>query len=219
MFELPVNLQIAGRLCVVIGGGAVGLRKVRVLHAAGARVRLITAAPPAGQLAADIEVRVKGFEPADLEGAQLVFAATDHRAVNAQVAYCARAAHLPVNVADAPHEGDFSLPAVTRRGDLTLAVSTAGRSPALAALVRDRIEELFGEEWATIAQIAAALRGKRLTPRQLPEYNRDILHDLITAGLPHLIATGDGAAVDRLLEQICGVTLAELAIELPRHLS
>jgi precorrin-2 dehydrogenase/sirohydrochlorin ferrochelatase len=219
MSELPVNLHIAGRLCVVVGGGAVGLRKVRVLHAAGARVRLVTAAPPAGQLAADIEVRIKTFAPADLEGAQLVFAATDRRAVNEQVARSARAAHLLVNVADAPYEGDFSLPAVTRRGDLTLAVSTAGRSPALAALVRDRVEELFGVEWATILQIATALRGKRLTLRQLSKYNQDILHDLVAADLPHLIATGDGAAVDRLLEQRCGVTLTELAIELPRHSS
>lgn len=217
MPELPMNLRVSGRLCVVVGGGRVGLRKVRVLLHAGARVRLVCAAPPVVPVPAGVEIRLKTFEPVDLEGAQLVFAATDARSVNAQVAQSARAAQLLVNVADAPAEGDFTLPAVMRRGDLNLAVSTAGQSPALAACVRDQLSALFGEEWGKVVQIAAALRGKRLTLRQPPEYNRDILHDLVAAGLPHLVAAGDVVAVDRLLERSCGVTLAELAIELPRH--
>ncbi len=217
MSELPINLRIAGRLCVVVGAGSVGLRKVRALAGAGAQVRLVTEAAPAAQMPADVEIRLKSFAPEDLAGAQLVFAATDRREVNAAVARAARAARILVNVADMPQEGDFDLPAVSRRGDLVLAVSTAGRSPALAALVRDQISRLFGEEWITMLQIASALRGKRLTHRQIPEYNRDILHDLVAADLPRLIAAGDGAAVDRVLEGRCGLTLAELAVELPRQ--
>jgi precorrin-2 dehydrogenase/sirohydrochlorin ferrochelatase len=130
-----------------------------------------------------------------------------------------------VNVADAPGEGDFTLPAVLRRGDLTVAVSTAGGSPALAAAVRDRVAELLGGEWAETLAIVAALRRKKLTfpqknltASEKTEYDREILRRLLEGGLPSLVAGGRIAEIDRLLVDTCGegCSLADLGIGLPK---
>lgn len=212
----PIELELAGRLCVVIGGGHVGQRKLRGLLAAGARIRVIDPVPAA--VPAGVELVERPYRSGDLDGAALAFAATSDRQVNAQVAADARRAGIPVNVADAPEEGTFAVPALLRRGDLTVAVGSAGRSPALAALLRDRIDAQLGPEWALLLEIAAALRQKRLTLLPTNAYNHEVLRRLLTAGLPGLIAAGDGAAVDHLLarEVGAGVTLAALGVRLPK---
>ncbi len=106
MSDYPILLNLEGRLCVVVGGGAVGRRKVRGLIGAGARVRLI-APEPGRQTYRDLEVAARPFRSGDLRGAALAFAATGDREVNAAVAADARREGIPVNVADAPVEGDF----------------------------------------------------------------------------------------------------------------
>ncbi len=140
----PITLtNLRGALVVVVGGGAVGERKLRGLLAVGAAVRLISpAATPALRALADsgaITWHARPYQPGDLDGARLVFAATDQRAVNAQVADDAAALALLCNVADDPLAGDFHLPAVYREPGLLVAVSTAGASPARAKRLRDQI--------------------------------------------------------------------------------
>jgi cobalt-precorrin 5A hydrolase / precorrin-3B C17-methyltransferase len=140
----PITLiNLRGALVVVVGGGAVAERKVRGLLDAGAAVRLISPALTAGLHAlADagaIEWQARPYQPGDLGGARLAFAATNQRAVNAQVAGEAEALGLLCNVADDPQAGSFHLPAVHREPGLVLAVSTAGASPARAKQVRDQI--------------------------------------------------------------------------------
>lgn len=142
----PIYLhQTSTLVAVVVGGGRVGQRKVTGLLAAGARVRLVSpsATPHLQELAAagQLEWLPRPYQTGDLAGALLAFAATNERAVNAQVALDARAAHILCNVADAPDEGDFHVPAVHRQGDLTIAVGTGGRSPTRARRVRDLIAE------------------------------------------------------------------------------
>ena len=218
MSEFPIVFHLQGRLCVIVGGGPVGIRKARALCRAGARVRLI--APPAGrpELAA-VEVIDRPYRQGDLAGAFLAFAATDDRQVNDAVAAEARAAGIPVNVADAPEEGDFSLPAQLRRGALTVAVSTGGRSPDLAALVRDRLAGVLGPEWAIVLEIAAALRQKKLTHSPEAEYNPGILRQLVEGDLPSLIAAGSTGRIDRLLETLAGkdCSLAALGVRLRKE--
>jgi len=208
MTDYPVLLSVAERLCVVVGGGPVALRKVRGLLAAGARVRLVAAelAAPAEDLA--------GVTATVRPGAFLAFAATGDRTVNAAVVAEARRRGVLVCVADAPEEGDFALPALLRRGDLTVAVATGGKSPALAALVRDRLAPQLGPEWAEVLEIAAALRQKRLTLQGKTEYNQAILRCLLDGGLPELVAGGDVPAVDQLLRALFGegCTLAGLGV-------
>jgi cobalt-precorrin 5A hydrolase/precorrin-3B C17-methyltransferase len=140
----PITLiNLRGAPVVVVGGGAVGERKLRGLLVVGAAVRLISpAATPDLRALAEggaIAWQARQYQPGDLAGARLVFAATDQRAVNAQVAADAAALGLLCNVADDPHIGDFHLPAVHREPGLLVAVSTAGASPARAKRLRDRI--------------------------------------------------------------------------------
>lgn len=140
----PVSLtRLAGALAVVVGGGPVGERKAAGLIAVGAAVRLISpAATPAIQqwaAAGRLRWEPRPYAPGDLEGARLAFAATDSRSVNAAVAQEAALRSVLCNIADDPAASDFHLPAVQRHRDLTVAVSSAGGSPARAARTRDQI--------------------------------------------------------------------------------
>jgi precorrin-2 dehydrogenase/sirohydrochlorin ferrochelatase len=219
MSDYPILLNIEGRLCVVVGGGAVGLRKARGLLAAGARVRLVD--PEPADVPQGVEQVLRPYRDGDLEGAALAFAASSVREVNAAVTAEARRRGIPVNVADAPLEGDFTVPAVRRRGGVTVAVGTGGESPALAAILAERLRARFGDEWGTVQEIAAALRRKRLTPSEGAEYNQAILRHLLDGGLPELVAAGDEAAVDRLLRAHCGegCSLAQLGIRLVKGMT
>ncbi len=224
MPDYPIVVQIENRLCVVIGGGAVGLRKVRGLLEAGARVRLISADPVASDLLpekAPIEILQRPYRNGDLQGAALAFAATSDRQTNQAVAREAAHLGIPANLADSPAQGSFTLPAVLRRGGLTIAVSTGGGSPALAALVKGQLEATWGPEWETVLEVAAALRQKRLTEPAPAEYNQGVLRCLLDSNLPALIADGKLACVDQLLEEHLGkgCTLSALGIHLPKGMT
>ncbi|MDB4907284.1 MAG: precorrin-2 dehydrogenase / sirohydrochlorin ferrochelatase [Gemmatimonadetes bacterium] len=147
---------------LVVGGGAVATRKVRALVESGAAVRVVA---PRVTLemrtlvagAERVRLLERGFNPADVDSANLVFAATDDRVVNAEVARAAGAAGRWVNVADAPDEGTFSTAAVHRSGDLVIAVS-AGGVPAAAARVRDAIAARFDARYAHAVRALGAMR-------------------------------------------------------------
>ncbi|MDW7645137.1 MAG: bifunctional precorrin-2 dehydrogenase/sirohydrochlorin ferrochelatase [Desulfuromonadales bacterium] len=219
MPDFPVLLQLAGRYCVVVGGGSVALRKGEALIQAGARVRLIAPEIQADKpLSQSVEWVCRSYLKGDLKGAYLAIAATDNRRVNTEILEEARSCGVLINVADAPEDGDFTMPAVVRRGDLTLCAATNGRSPALAAVVRQHLDESFGQEWGLLLEIAAALRGKRLTAAGQDKYSQEVLRQLIEEGLPALLAAGATEAVDRRLEAVLGrgFSLAELGITLPK---
>lgn len=219
MPDFPVLLRLAGRYCVVVGGGAVALRKGEALCQAGARVRLIAPAISEDrQRPSAIEWIQRPYRRGDLEGAYLAVAATDSRAVNAEILKEARICGVLINVADAPESGDFTMPSVVRRGDLTLCASTTGRSPALASVVRQHLAETFGEEWSLLLDIAAALRAKQLTGKEKDKYNQEVLRQLVEGGLPAMVAAGATDAVDGLLASVLGreFSLAELGIKLPK---
>lgn len=212
---VPVVLRLDGRLCVVVGGGRVARRKVLGLIAAGARIRIV-APRMHPDLAGnpDLELILRPFVSGDLDGAFLVFAATDDRAVNALVAAAARQSGRLVNVADDPGQSDFHLPAVLRRGGLTVAVSSNGGSPAFAAQFRDYLADRIGPEWKIFTVLASALRQKRLTGGESSAYNRAVISALFAADLPGLLAREDEEAVNRVLTQVAGaeITLADLGI-------
>ncbi len=127
------RFNLAGRLAVVIGAGAVGRRKTAGLLAAGARVRLVSLDPvPPSCWHAAVEFHQRPFHPGDLDGATLVFAATGSAAVDRSVLEAAHARGIPANLAAAPQSGDFTLPAMLRQGELLVTVSTGGRAPAMA---------------------------------------------------------------------------------------
>jgi precorrin-2 dehydrogenase/sirohydrochlorin ferrochelatase len=159
----PLHLRLAGKLCVVIGGGAVAERRAAGLREAGARVRIVsprlTPALQAQADAAQIEYVPARYAPLHLADAFLVFAATDSRQVNAQVAADAAARNLLVNVADAPEEGDFLVPSVVRRGSLQISLSTGGSSPTLTARLCAELETRFGPEYGDFLELLARMRA------------------------------------------------------------
>lgn len=152
MVLYPIFLDLEGKRCVVVGGGKVADRKARKLLQARARVVVVSPEVEPGLASVASEVHERPYRVGDLEGASLAFAATDRREVNAAVAAEAKERGVPVNVADEPGEGDFALPSVLRRGQLQVAVSTAGASPTLAGRVRRELEGRFGPEWAGIVE-------------------------------------------------------------------
>jgi precorrin-2 dehydrogenase len=161
--RFPILVDVDGRMVVVVGGGHVAERRARELLAAGGVVRVVSPEVGAGlaELAAkgELTVEPRPYRQGDLEGAALAVAATDDPAVNRRVAADGRHAGVLVNRADAPEAGGFSVPAVLRRGDLTVAVATAGRAPGLAGAVRRRLEGDFGPEWADLVDLLAADRA------------------------------------------------------------
>lgn len=163
----PVCLEISNKLCVVVGGGSVAERKVLSLLTAGAQVRVISPllAGTLTPLADDgrIEWFERGFEQGDLAGALLIFAATNNRKVQKAVFQEAAQTGQLVNVIDAPDRCSFHVPAVVQRGDLTLAVSTGGKSPAVASMVRRQLAENFGEEYGLLLNLISRLREQLLS--------------------------------------------------------
>ena len=158
----PVLLDLAGRRCVMVGGGIIAERRVDGLIAAGARVTVISPRLTRSLAARAAEGRIehdpREYRPGDLAGADLVFVATDTGEVTAAVAREARERGLWINAADDPARCTFILPALVRRGDLTVAVATGGSSPALARAIREELESYLTDDYATLASIAAEAR-------------------------------------------------------------
>ncbi len=198
----PVALDVSGRRCAVVGGGAVGARKAGALAEAGAEVTIVspTLCAAALELVSDEIVRhvAKPFHASHLDGAFLTVAATDLPAVNAEVAAAARARHILVNMA-APGDGnesetgDFVTMATVRRGDLLIAVTTGGAGPALSARIRSELSERYGEEWGEVVSLLAELRAEAKVVYTHPEKRNGVLRRVAVKAdrLAALVKGGD----------------------------
>ena len=159
----PAFLNICGKRCVVIGGGVVALRKAEALLGFGANVTVVspTLRPDLERLAeaGAISLVRRDYKQGDLKDSVVAIAATDAREINQRVADEAREQGVLVNVVDDPEQSDFIIPSFFRRGDLTIAVSTSGMSPALARKVRTRLEPIIGEEFALLLSIVTDVRS------------------------------------------------------------
>ncbi len=208
MTVYPINLVVTGRDCLVVGGGGVGARKARGLVDCGAAVTVISpaVAPALRELAdaGEIAWAERGYRSGDVNGRFLVFAASGDPEINARVVADARRAGALCNAADRPGEGDFTLPAVLRRGALTLAVSTGGASPALSRRIRMTLEETFGSEYETALELLGAARARLLAREHDPDGHRDRFRALLDDGLLALLRDGRNDAVDRLLRETLG---------------
>ena len=161
---LPITVDLAQIRVMLVGDGAAARRRLALLDEAGADMLEIYAPEPTPALAALAGVRLRRRlpQPADIARAQLVFAAGVAEPVAAAIRRAAKAAGVLVNVEDDRGRSDFHSAAVIRRGDLTVAVSTGGRSPGLAAAMRRGLEDRIGREWGSrLAEIAALRRAWR----------------------------------------------------------
>lgn len=158
----PIGLQIEGRRCLVIGGGKVAERKAQGLLASGATVVVIspdlTEAMAKLQAEGAITWEARHYQPDDVAGFFLVMAATDDPLVQDQVLADAERHRVLLNVADVPEKCHFILPALVKRGALSLAISTGGKSPALAKKLRQELEAQFGHEYELLTEVLGRLR-------------------------------------------------------------
>jgi precorrin-2 dehydrogenase / sirohydrochlorin ferrochelatase len=178
----PIFLKLEGRRCLVVGAGPIAEGKIHGLLQAGALVEVV--APRAvpriqewfGQGVLNWKPRT--FEPSDLESVSLVVAATPLRQVNTQIFQEARLRNVLCNSVDDPENCDFYYPAVVQRGDLQIAISTGGRSPALAQRLRQELEEQFGPEYETWLNELGAARDQMFAAKLDVETRRKLLHEL-----------------------------------------
>lgn len=160
----PIFLNIYQKKCIVVGGGEVALRKVRALLEGRANVQVVapTLCSELSCLAESkaINVLLRSFEPGDLKDASIAIAATTETETNKRVATEAKRQGILINVVDDPEQSDFIVPSCLHRGELTIAVSTAGKSPALARKIRIRLESDFGEEYASVVDLIGEVRSQ-----------------------------------------------------------
>lgn len=206
MKRYPAFLDLRGRPCVVIGGGPVAERKARSLLAAGAAVAVVSPSltPSLAGLAGSgaITHRKKEFEERDLEGAAVVIAAADSPAVNTAAARYCRARNILVNVAAPPGEGNFIVPSVVERGDLTIAVSTGGASPALSRRIRQELEQRYGPEYGTVLEKLAALRARLLEEVPDEAVRREIFQAIADSDALGLLRENKARDADHRIEEI-----------------
>ena len=156
--QYPVNLLLDGRLCLVVGGGAIAARKCEGLLEAGGSVKVVATEVRAEVRALGVPFDERPYRPSDLDGAWLAVAATDSSAVNAAVRADGDARRVWVNAADDPANCSFTLPAVVRQGPVTVTVATGGHSPALAAWLKAHVAEELGPEVASLASLLSEAR-------------------------------------------------------------
>ncbi len=180
MSLFPMFVKLDGRRCLVIGAGSVGEAKIESLLATAATVRVVApkATPKVREWAREgrIEWQAREYVPADLAGVFLVIAATSSRALHDEIYAEAKSRDVLCNTVDEPERCDFYFPAVVRRGDLQIAISTGGLSPALAQRLRKELEEQFGPEWeAWVAQLGRT-REELMSLPMPPEQRKRLLH-------------------------------------------
>jgi len=220
MSYLPIFLEVGGRNCVVIGGGAVAERKVQSLIEADASVTIIspeiTTQLAAMARAQTIRHLQRAYRRGDLVGAFLAFEATGDRAAAQAAAAEARERGVPINVADVPELCAFITPAVVHRGDLQIAFSTGGASPALSRKIREELEVRFGPEYAPTVDFLATAR------RWLQSHQADggtrarQLGELVNSDLVECFRREDLAAVEAIALRVLGASFADLGFETTR---
>lgn len=208
MSFFPLNIELSGREIIVAGGGTVATGKVRRLVKAGALITVI-APTLSDELTAlhhqgAVRYRQREYEEGDLAGAFLAIAATSDSSVNHAVAAEAAARGILADVCDAPESSSFTMPAMVQRGDLVIAVSTGGKSPAMAKVIRERLEIEFGDEYGLTLRLLGALREKLLTVKGNSAYNKALLSRLAAQDLPRLLRERRYDLLDQLLRRYFG---------------
>jgi precorrin-2 dehydrogenase/sirohydrochlorin ferrochelatase len=178
----PMFLKLVGRSCLVVGAGKVGEDKIAGVLDTGARIRVVareaSAAVRDWARAGEIELELRSFAPSDLDGAFIAIVATASRDLNEFIYREARLRGVLCNVVDVPEYCDFFYPAVVRRGDLQIAVSTSGQSPSLAQKLRQQLEQQFGPGYAAWVRELGETRKLVQASDLPPERKRELLLSL-----------------------------------------
>ncbi len=204
MDHLPIFLKLRAVPVLVVGGGRVAQRKIELLLRAGARITVVaprlTATLIERAAAGGIVHRRECFEPAHLEGAQLVIAATNLKALNAEVSAAARARAVPVNVVDDAELSTFYFPAIVDRSPVLVAIGSAGHAPVLARRVREQIEALLPDTLGALARFVGA-RREAVREALAPAARRAFWERIVRGTTGSSVLRGDTPAAQRAYER------------------
>ena len=205
----PICLNITNKRCIVVGGGTVGERKAERLLKCGALVAVVSRelTPALERMKNEgwIEHIDAEYDAAHLDLAFMAIGAASRDEVNKKISEDARARGILVNIADDPGRGDFILPSLVERGDLVIAVSTGGKSPALAKKLRKELESSFGREYAVFLDIMGDLREQALVWGSSSEENRRIFEAIVNSDVLCNIKKGNWEGVKGRLLEIAGI--------------
>ena len=202
----PIYLNLKGRRVVVIGGGEVAERKIESLLESDASVLIISPEVTCriAGLAEQkkVEIRYSRYTPGDCAGAALVFSATGNPEISRAVYQEATALGVFINTADQSEQCSFIMPAVVRRGNIGVAISTNGTSPALAARLRRKISGVVGPEYARLAELLSRIRPEIRNKVQTEAKRKDLHYRIIDSDIISLLKQEDSAPAERLLKEI-----------------
>ena len=191
MAYYPIAMDLTDKTCLIVGGGEVAFRKAVSLREAGARVTIISPeADPRLASLDGVEIIGRAFQPGDTAEHTLVFAATDDQSINSAVSREAVQHGIPVNVVDDPDLCSFIVPACVRRGDLLLAVSTSGKSPALSKRIRIELESRYGPEYADFVNLLGELRDEVKAKYPSQADREEVFNRLVDSGILQLFRQG-----------------------------
>lgn len=213
----PVYLNLAGKQCVILGGGTIAQGKIAALRDAGAVITVISPQATDGIKHAaqrgHITFRQREYQPGDLEGAFIAVAATNVWHVNRRIYEEAEQRGVLLNVVDDPDQCTFIAPSIVRRAPVTLAISTGGASPALARKMRETLDHAPALKWADLAN--ALGRARRIIKERRAVIDPARWQCVITDDLLQLAQAGqDDAAVDIILAQLQDSTIPEMCADL-----
>lgn len=206
----PVSLiGLARKHCVIVGGGKVAERKARPLLEAGAHLMIISPVVTAGlsQLAEDtrLEWVERTFQKGDLQDAFLVIGATDNAAINEEIWQEASSCGILVNIVDDPGRCNFITPAIVRRGELSVSISTGGNSPGMAKMLRERLEREIGPEFGELLELLAPLRAIVRERFSSEKERAEVFVRLLQGPALQLLASGKrDLAIESLLDEVGG---------------
>jgi precorrin-2 dehydrogenase/sirohydrochlorin ferrochelatase len=205
MRYFPVFFDLRQKSCIVVGGGRVAERKIQNLRKAGAVVTVVSPCLSAGLKRLKEANRIKHlprpYRTGDLRTAFLAVAATDDRRANEKVFREASALRIPVNVVDDPVHCSFIVPAVVSQGDILVAISTGGRSPALAKALRKKLQREIGAEYPTLLKMVGAIRKKIIPLGWGQKKNQKIYRRLFQEDVIAMVRQRKYAALNRLLKK------------------
>ncbi|MXZ89973.1 MAG: bifunctional precorrin-2 dehydrogenase/sirohydrochlorin ferrochelatase [Chloroflexi bacterium] len=213
----PVYLNLAGKRCVILGGGTIAQGKIAALRDAGADITIISPEATDGIKRAaqrgDVAFEQRPYREGDLEGAFIAVAATNVWHVNRQIFEEAEAKGVLLNVVDDPDQCTFIAPSIVRRDPITLAVSTGGASPALARKMRETLAEAPALKWADLA--GALGRARRIIKEQRTVIDPTRWQCVITEDLLEMTQAGrEDEVVDIILAQLQDDTIPEMCTDL-----
>jgi precorrin-2 dehydrogenase / sirohydrochlorin ferrochelatase len=209
----PIFLDIEDRDVVIIGGGPVCERKAETMMKYGARVTVVapefTEQITQWAKAGALKTRQKKYDATDLDGASIVIASTDDESVNTQIASDCRKRKIPVNVVDVTHLCEFIVPAIVEQGSIQLAVSTGGKSPALARTLKEDLQKFVGPEYAEINDLLGTLRpsAKKVLPTDTDR--KRFFDGIIARGVVDMVRQGKRRQAYEAIARAC----AEAGVE------